>query len=251
MPGRTSNARQSTAVMANRAPKTVEDLDPQRARWRALDFFPTPPWAARAGGELIRKLDPDARTLWEPACGQGHMSVPLRELGDARGAWWNVFASDIEDYGYGVKHDFLAPGEALLKPVDWIVTNPPFKLGAEFAERALEVADRGVALLLRLSFLETEGRHRLIFGPEGCSLVAVFCERVPMQLGSWDPKLSTATAYAWFIWMKPEARPLWWQGCGARHLSAIPPGTKGRLTLQTDASRFGLAASSPLFGAEG
>jgi hypothetical protein len=44
-----------------------------------LDYFPTPPWAARAGAELIKRLDPAARSCWEPACGQGHMAHGLAD----------------------------------------------------------------------------------------------------------------------------------------------------------------------------
>ena len=55
----------------------------------ALDFFPTPPWAARAGGELIQRLDPGAWNCWEPACGQGHMAHGLLDYFEA-----GVFSSD-------------------------------------------------------------------------------------------------------------------------------------------------------------
>ena len=50
-----------SSVMAMRVPTNPDDLE----------FFPTPPWAARAGGELIRQLDPEAVNCWEPACGAG------------------------------------------------------------------------------------------------------------------------------------------------------------------------------------
>ena len=72
-----------TAVMAQRARVDPDDLD----------FFPTPPWAARAGGVLIKTLDPLAVTCWEPACGGGHMALPLSEYFD------DVSISDIHDHG--------------------------------------------------------------------------------------------------------------------------------------------------------
>lgn len=71
-----------TAVMAQRAPRQVASDDARRRLWRQLDFYPTPPWAARAGAELISEIDPEAKTVWEPACGQGHMAEPLGEYFD-------------------------------------------------------------------------------------------------------------------------------------------------------------------------
>lgn len=248
MTGRRSTGRSSTAVMANRAPRSVEDLDPQRALWRALDYFPTPPWAARAGAELIGELDPSeqaAGDAWEPACGEGHMAQALRDSG----VFHIVAASDIHPFGFGMAHDFLAPDApdfVLLEGgVDWVVTNPPFKLGAEFARRGLQVARRGVALLLRLSFLESADRFPLLFGDTPVSVVAPFCERVPMQLGSWNPQVASATAYAWFVWLKPHLDVAGLTDDGPR-LRPIPPGTKARLSRREDARRWAPRAAAPL-----
>lgn len=176
-----------------------------------LDYFPTPPWAARAGGALIARLDPRAREslCWEPACGGGHMAFGLHEAFD------RVMVSDIHDHGVpheaggpmGVFNigDFLDPVFEPQEPADWIVTNPPFVAGEAFVDRALSLATRGVAMLLRLQFRESVGRQRLFCGHPDWVGMATFADRVPMQKGSWNPELRTATAYAWFIWMKPEA----------------------------------------------
>ena len=62
-----------------------------------------------------------------------------------------------------------------------IVTNPPFKLAAQFAAHALSLCPR-VAMLLRLSFLESgnektkAGRARL-FALDGGHLARVFVFR--------------------------------------------------------------------------
>ena len=46
----------------------------------SLDDFPTPPWATRA---LLEHVIPDkdlaGRSVWEPACGAGHMAKVLKE----------------------------------------------------------------------------------------------------------------------------------------------------------------------------
>ncbi len=216
------------SVMADRAPVTSE----------TLDYFPTPPWAARAGGELIKLIDPGARTAWEPACGGGHMAHGLRDYFDA------VSESDIVQYGTNIVGDFLSLDDHLWWPrVDWIVTNPPFIHGEAFVREAWKRAKRGVAMLLRLSFLEGVSRHALLHHDLTLYCVAPFAERVPMVKGRWDPKASTATAYAWFIWVKP--------GCvevpDRPFLASIPPGSRPRLTKPSDLARFADRADLTLF----
>lgn len=215
-----------TAVMAQRAPLNPDDLD----------YFPTPPWAARAGGELIRRFDPEARTCWEPASGGGHMAWGLLDYFDG------VSVSDIHDHGgdLGARSligDFLDPGFGTGIDADWIVTNPPFVKGEAFVRTAWARARRGVAMLLRLQFLEGAARYRL-FAELPLHACAPFAERVPMVKGRWDPAASSATAYAWFVWLKPGT-PGFGRGPA---LSFIAPGTKARLTRADDAARFGVAA---------
>jgi hypothetical protein len=225
-----TRANRSAAVVAQRAPELVEGDDARAALYRKLEFFPTPPWAARAGGELIHLLDPDAASVWEPACGRGHMASPLSER-------FAVCPSDIHDFGYGDVVDFLA-GDAADPECDWIVTNPPFRLAQRFVEIGLERARRGVAMLLRLQFLEGGGRWPLLYGgPQPMTLCAPFSERVSMTLGCWDPEAGLPTAYAWFVWQK-GARP--------RPMIGIPPGTKQRLTRPDDAARFGVKREAGL-----
>lgn len=233
------------AVIEAHAPAIVEADDPQTALYRALDFYPTPPWAGRAGGELVRLADPRAELIDEPACGQGHMAAPLDEL-------FTVRASDIYGHGYGAVADFLDPSSTPAHPADWVVTNPPFKHLAEFVDRGLQVARSGVALLLRTQALESEGRYDLM---RRLSLQATFSERVSMRLGYWDPTGNYMSSYSWFFWMRPEAEvvsPLAEAILATRRMgmwpsTLIPPGTKARLTRKDDAVRFGPPASMPLF----
>ena len=120
----------------------------------SLDDFPTPPWATRALCEQLNLRDHQEWTAWEPACGRGDMARPLREY------FKEVAASDIFDYGYGTVDDFLFPRRTIRYDVDWIITNPPFRLAEQFALTALEDARTGVALLVRTQFLESSGRFR-------------------------------------------------------------------------------------------
>lgn len=222
----------SSAVMAQRAPADVEADDAQKRRWRALDFFPTPPWGARAGAEIIQRFDPLALVVKESACGEGHMSEPLREY------FPHTRASDINDYGKGFAvEDFLLSSDDVV--CDWMVTNPPFGQAEEFVRHGLRVARSGVAVLCRLQFLECEERYELLYGGKHpLTLCAPFCERLPMQLGCWNPDLSSATAYAWFFFVK---------GVNPLPIEPIPPGTRDRLWKRDDVRRFCKPSPIPLF----
>ena len=196
----------------------------------SLDYFPTPPWATRALIEcvLCGHWNIPAEKLvsaWEPACGEGHMADVLAEY------FRRVIATDIHPYGYGSQADFLsdlfAPNE-----YDWIITNPPFGDKTEqFVLRALARAGIGVAMFVRLQWLETVGRYERIFKPHPPALIAQFSERVPLCKGRWNPDGDTATAYAWLLWMTVER-------AGRTEFMWIPPGQREGLTYPDDAERF-------------
>lgn len=176
------------------------------------DDFPTQPWATRALVEHILEDPPALRkkTCLEPACGAGHMAMALDEY------FGSVVASDAHVYGYGEVRDFLSypfPSRSF----DWVITNPPFKLGEEFVLRALDIARDGVAIFARSVFIESIGRYRKIFEHTPPSKYAQFTERVPLVKGRIDPKAVTATSYAWLIWEKKASnawpRLMWIPPC--------------------------------------
>lgn len=225
-----SMAKVSRAVGEDHAPAEVDADTPERARWRQLEWFATPPFASRAGAELIQHIHPDAATAWEPCCADGIMAACLGETIPL------VHASDIqlqegpERPNTAFTFDFLL--DTVGAPdVDWIITNPPFASASEFVRLGLQRARRGVAIIQRLAFLETPDRYQLNFeSPHGLSIFAPFVERVAMHLGPWKPEAGTATAYAWFIYDKE------WQSEAV--VRPIPPGTKARLSCRDDVRRF-------------
>lgn len=221
------------AVMAKRAKKEVPTDTPLQRLQRQLDFFPTPPWASRAGGEQLLQLDPSARIIREPACGEMHMAAVLQER-------FEVIASDVHPWSPNTPvADWLDDAAWPDEPdCDWVMTNPPFAIADQFVKRGLRRSRKGVALLLRLAFLEGGDRHAILEGSNPLTLLAPFSERVPMTLGKWQPEASSATAYAWFFWMK-DASP--------RPISFIGPGTRDRLWMANDADRFGFREPMPLF----
>jgi hypothetical protein len=193
----------------------------------SLDYFPTPPCATRALVELVFKhlgVPYENASAREPACGEGHIAEVLTEY------FGRVSASDIFDYGYGEVGNFLE--EHTSQTADWFITNPPFDEKAEaFLTRMLQLARVGVAMFVRLQWLEGEGRYERIFDPAMTppTCVAFFSERIALCKGRWDPEGGTATAYIWLVWIKghkPQA-PFW-----------IPPIVVDELTRPDDAERF-------------
>ncbi len=175
------------------------------------DDFPTPPWATRALIEhvLPSKASLVSLTCLEPACGAGHMTRPLQEY------FREVQSSDAFDYGFGKQRDFLTHPFAA-NSVDWVITNPPFRLAEQFILRSLDIARVGVAILARTVFLESVGRYGRIFRDQPPTKFAQFTERVPMFRGRLDRNGSTATGYAWFVWDKSSedtSRLVWIPPC--------------------------------------
>ena len=200
------------------------------------DYYPTPPWATRALMRILNDQYFARGSVWEPACGGGHMAEVLAE------SFKSVLATDLYDHGYagrdGELIDFLSPEAARLGRVDWVITNPPFKLADEFIRVGLERAREGVAVLCRLQFLEGVKRSGLHFGGnetgQGLTILAPFCERVAMVRGRYDPGASTNMAYAWFIYSNlPYGRKR------APVIMPILPGARAQGTRPYDAIKFG------------
>jgi len=219
--------RNNPAVMADR----VEPPD-------SLDYFPSPPWATRALMQYVigRMCDVSEMTCWEPAAGEGHMAEPLREY------FKTVVASDVHDYGKGYEvgsfvGDGVSPDIAWgpERGADWIITNPPFRLGEEFVRRAMVLAKVGVAMLARTSFIESAARYPLFTGGAFYAFCP-FASRVPMVKGRWDPGASSATSYSWFIWTTKHHSSV-------SRIVMIPPEAKERCTGPGDVLRFGSAAA--------
>jgi hypothetical protein len=116
---------------------------------RGLDAYFSPPEAAASLLHIEEEYLP--KCIWEPAAGDGAIVRPLQDAG------FTVIASDIVDYGL---HDCTVVDYLKAKPIreiQGVVTNPPYKLAVQFAEKALREVPY-LALLLRTNFLESTAR---------------------------------------------------------------------------------------------
>lgn len=204
----------------------------------SLDDFPTPPWAFRgllthALPVVLSGADLRALSVWEPAANRGHTVAVLREFFGA------VVGSDIHDYGAAfTQHDFLMPYlPAEVTGVDMVITNPPFRLAVQFVRRAMQVSRIGCAVLVRGTWVETIERYEM-FREIPPALIAQFAERVPMVKGRVDPDASTATAYAWVVFLHGWTGMTWWM--------PIPPCRKTLERAGDYPSAVVQAASLPL-----
>lgn len=119
------------------------------------DYYATEPVAM----ELLLQEERFSPVIWEPACGEGHLSKVLEKHG------YKVINTDLVYRGFGTEQsvDFLKLNRATDYFEGDIITNPPYKYAKEFVEKALELIDdrRKVAMFLKLTFLEGKARKKL------------------------------------------------------------------------------------------
>jgi len=159
------------------------------------DFYATDPIAI----DLLCSVEKFEGTVWEPCCGQGHLSERLKNFG------YTVFPSDIIDRGYGKS------GVDFLKQISTfgcnnIITNPPYSFAQEFVTHSLFLLPENgkLAMFLKLTFLEAKKRKELFekFPPK---TVYVSSSRIICaKNGDFDKqkKIGSAVAYCWYLWEK-------------------------------------------------
>lgn len=163
------------------------------------DYYATDPKAV----ELLLELEQFAPVIWEPACGEGHISKVLQAHG------YEVISTDLIYRGFGDPEplDFLT--ETLEGFEGDIITNPPYSMGLEFVQKALEsVRPGGKASGPVGKWLCSEGS---VFG--GTEAGAILQEYPPRtvyisrsRLACYKngdmSKTDSAIAYAWYVWEK-------------------------------------------------
>ena len=163
----------------------------------ANDYYATDPKAI----ELLLEQESFSENIWEPACGEGHLSKVLEAKGH------KVHSTDLIDRGYGIGgQDFLNTAGTFNGD---IITNPPYKYAKEFVEKALEMVPEGnkVAMFLKIQFLEGRAR-RILFDKHPPQTVYVSSGRLRCAMGGDFEKYgkSNAICYAWFVWRRGYPR---------------------------------------------
>ena len=157
---------------------------------RAFDFYPTPFWMTRA---LIRRL-PWLRdvSVLEPCSGNGAITREL-ELAGAR-----VVTNDYDPARQAMTHlDAGDPFSWKLRSwrADWVITNPPFNEADRIVPLAFEHARRGVAMLLRASWLEPTKKRAAFLKAHPPRRLIILPRYSFLRNGSSDSVTS-----AWFVW---------------------------------------------------
>jgi hypothetical protein len=165
------------------------------------DHYPTPPWAVRA---LLEKEKFEGR-IAEPCCGAGYMVRALEESG------LTVIGSDLYDHGFGA----TGVDARKIGPVDNVVTNPPYNIAGELLPYFLKAAKKKVAILMRLSFLESRKRYPL-FQNQPPARVYIFPERLSFAPAGKVVKGGGTISHGWMIWDKAHngASELHWLNLG-------------------------------------
>ena len=161
-----------------------------------LDFYPTP------GQLTLALLDLHSfvgwhglPTVFEPCAGDGAISRVMQECGEFR----LVDTADI-DPGQPVRLTMDATDQKAWSRVplyDWVISNPPYKQASQILPLALASCRVGMAMLLRLSYLEPcQDRAQWLADNPPAKLI-IFNPRPKFRA---DCTGSDSVTSAWFIW---------------------------------------------------
>lgn len=164
------------------------------------DFYATNPQTVREFLNQTFDEFEDVKTIWENACGEGHLSDVLKDYFDC-----NFIDTDLIDRNYCEQTvDFL--NSDFNPNADLIITNPPFSLVNDFIIKGLEKTNRYLVYLCKIQMLETVGRKEIL---ENSPLKYIYVHS--KRQATWkdgkelDPngkKWATTMCLAWFVWDK-------------------------------------------------
>lgn len=178
------------------------------------EYYATSPEAI----DKLRKAYDIPRNVWEPCCGQGHLSERLLHFGH------NVVSTDLIDRGYGEGgRDFLMeqffPWYGYELEDCCILTNPPFKPSVDFIEHGLRIApyDRTpIIMLMKTTALEGKGRWERLFSKGYLHAIYQFRERLLCAKNADFEGMrnggGSAVAYAFYVFMRNrcDAPKIYW-----------------------------------------
>jgi hypothetical protein len=153
---------------------------------RKSDFYETP----YSLTQLLLDRETMLGNILEPACGDGAIVKVLKDNG-----YTEITAYDKET-------NFLKE----TKKYDTVITNPPFSLAYEFIQKAKEVSENKIYMLLPLNYLHGKKRYDNIYQDKDFGLRSVYVfTRYPLlgELLRKDGKHNTGmVVYAWYVFQK-------------------------------------------------
>lgn len=157
------------------------------------DFYPTPQENVDC---LAHFVDLSDEIIWEPACGEGHISKRIFKF--CKG----VYSTDLYDRGFGhAPCDFLKQDRMPNIDCNMIVTNPPFAdVAEEFIRRALILTAPTlgkVAMFMRNEYDMASSRDDLFEGHPAFRMKIAVTKRPRWFEGS---KGSPRHNFAWYFW---------------------------------------------------
>lgn len=144
--------------------------------------------------------------ILEPCAGQRHISKVLANNG------YNITSTDITDVSDPEDEDDVLDCTKekyweyraisisnTCYMYDWVITNPPYKEAEKIIPLAYKYAKKGIAMLLRLSYLEpTKNRAEFLKNTPLTKLIVVN----PRPRFRSDTNSTDSVTSAWFIWEK-------------------------------------------------
>lgn len=163
------------------------------------------PAAARMARLLTDKLELSG-TIFDPCAGDRTMANSL--VGPSRHVWTSDLAD--ADVGTDMLTDATKPGfwhgesdswDARACGVDWVVTNPPFAIAPAILPLALRHSNRGIAMLLRITYIEPcSNRATWLDANKDCMRYLIPVN--PRPKFRTDSKGTDSATVAWFVWDK-------------------------------------------------
>jgi hypothetical protein len=156
-----------------------------KTKRRKLDDYETP---EDKTGYLIDCFPFRSKAILEPASGSGRMASVIK----ARG--FKVTTADIKRGADFTRRTARFAGA--------IVTNPPYRdgLADAFVNKALQLADGEVAMLMEAKFMFGDKRNQSLYQRVPPSMVIVIPERIYFFEGKGKPITSQFFNHVWLCW---------------------------------------------------
>jgi hypothetical protein len=148
----------------------------------------------------LLEVQPISGNVLEPCSGNGHITDTLH----ARQSTWFVITNDIDVNMRAQYHvDARLSSSPIwgLGTIDWVITNPPFNAAADILFSAWGTARVGVAMLLRMSFMEPTKKRGDWLQDHADHLRHFIPISQPRPSFTDNGKTDSVTT-AWFVWLK-------------------------------------------------